>query len=81
METNINKSFAKYMNDGFILIMDTRLVPLSLLGDHDRPNIGFGFHDGLSFGFGCLGFGLGFAKGKNGGKCWVNEGNPMLWVY
>ena len=69
------------MNDGFILIMDTRLVPLILLGDRDRPNIGFGFHDGLSFCFGCLGFGLGSVQGENGGKCWVNEGNPMLWVY
>ena len=61
METNINKLFAKYRNEGFILIMDTKLVPLILLGDRDRPNIGFGFHDGLSFCFGCLGFGLGSA--------------------
>ena len=64
METNINKSFTKYRNEGFILIMDMRLVPLILLGDHDRPNIGFGFHDGLSFGFGCLGFVLGSTQGK-----------------
>ena len=49
-------------------IMETRLVPLILLGDCGRPNIGFGFHDGLSFHFGCLGFGLGSMQGKNGGE-------------
>ena len=55
-------------------------MPLILLGDHVRPNIGFGFHDDLSFGFGCLGFGLGSTHGKNGGEWWLNEVNPMLWV-
>ena len=61
METSINESFANYRNAGFILILDTRLVPLMLLGDRGRPIIGFGSHDGLSFllvvGF----FGLGYA--------------------
>ena len=49
---------------GFSLIVDTILALVMLLGDRGRPNIGFGFHDGLSFHFGWLGFGLGSAQGK-----------------
>ena len=67
METNVNALFANYGEVGCVSIVDTRLAPLMLLGDHGRPNIGFGFHDGLSFHFGCLGFGLGSMQGKNGG--------------
>ena len=62
METNINESFSNYRNVGFSLIVDTKLVPLMLLGDRGIPNIGFVYHDGLSFCFvvGC--FGPGFAQ-------------------
>ena len=67
METSINESFANYRNVGLSLIVDTRMAPLMLLGDCGKPNIGFVFHDGLSFHFGCLGFGLGSMQGKNGG--------------
>ena len=44
---------------GFSLIVDTRMAPSMLLGDHGRPNIGFGSHDGLSFNLvvGCFGLG------------------------
>ena len=64
METNVNALFAKYGEVGFVSIVDTKLAPLMLLGDCGRPNIGFGLHDGLSFPFGCFGFGLGSMQGK-----------------
>ena len=62
METNNNESFTNYGRVGFELEVDTRLAPLMLLRDRGRPNIGFGFHDGLSFHLvvGC--FGLGSAQ-------------------
>ena len=67
METNVNALFANYGEVGFVLIVDTRMVPFTLLEDCGKPNIGFVFHDGFSFHFGCLGFGLGSTQGKNGG--------------
>ena len=59
METNGNESFTNYGRVGFELEVDTRLAPLMLIGDCGRPNIGFGFHDGLSFRLvvGCFGLG------------------------
>ena len=74
METNVNELFTNYGQVGFMSIVDTRLVPLMLLGDRGKPNIGFGFDDSLSFHFGCLGFGLGFAQGKTGGECLLIKG-------
>ena len=78
METNVNESLINYRNAGFSLIMDTRMAPLMLLGDCGKPNIGFVFHDGLSFHFGCLGFGLGFAHGKNGGNFCLKKVSPLF---
>ena len=80
METNVNALFANYGEVGFVSIVDTKLAPLMLLGDCGRPNIGFGFQDGLSFYFGCLGFGLGYAQDKNGGNYWLIEGK-LCWFY
>ena len=59
IETNDNESFTNYGRVGFELQVDTRLVPLMLLGDHGRPNIGFGSHDGCHFGWLLVDFGLG----------------------
>ena len=64
METNVNALFANFGEVGFVSIVDTRLVPLMLLGVCGRPNIGFGFHDCLSFDFGCLGLVLALRTGK-----------------
>ena len=64
MDTIIIATKPNYGSVGFGWEVDTRLVPLMLLGDRGRPNIGVGFHDILSFHFGCLGFGLGFAQGE-----------------
>ena len=49
---------------GFSLIMDTMLVPLMLLGDCGRPNIGFGFHDGMPFHLVVYGLVSALCKGK-----------------
>ena len=63
-EINVNALFSNYEEVGFMSIVDTRMVPLMLLWDHGRHNIGFGSYDGLSFLLfvGC--FGLGSAQGK-----------------
>ena len=57
MDTNINIKSPGYGRVGFELEVDARLTPLMLLGESGIPNIGFGFHDGLSFRlvFGCFG--------------------------
>ena len=49
METSINEVFANYRNVGFSLIVESRLVPLTLLRDRGKPNIGFDSHDGFHF--------------------------------
>ena len=59
MKTNAKALFANCGEVGFMSIVDTRLVPLMLIGDRGRTKVGFGFHDGLSFHFGCSGFVLG----------------------
>ena len=60
METIINEVFVNYRNVGFSWLVDTTLEPLMLLGDHGRPNIGFGLYDGLSFHLVVGFFGVGF---------------------
>ena len=65
METIVIATKPNYGSVGFGWELDTKMVPLMLLGDRGRPNIGFGFHDGLSFHFGFLKFSLGSAQGKN----------------
>ena len=64
METNDNELFTNYRRLGFELVVDTMFAPLMILRDRGRPKIGFDFHDGLPFRFGCLGFGLGSAQGQ-----------------
>ena len=61
MDTNVNKSFENYRNVGFSLIVDTKMEPLMLLGDHGRLNIGFVSHDGCHFTWLLVDFGLGSA--------------------
>ena len=77
METNVNALFANYEVVS-MSIVDTKLVPLILLGNCGIPNIGFGFHNGLSFRFGFFGFGISSAQGKNGSDCWLIEGK-LCW--
>ena len=59
METNIHESFSNYRNVGFSLIVDSRLVPLILLRDRGKPNIGFDSHDGFHFAWLLVDFELG----------------------
>ena len=64
METNDKESFTNYGRVGFELEVDTNIAPLMLLGDCGRPNIGFGFHDGMPFHLVVLGLISALCKGK-----------------
>ena len=65
MEPNDNESFTNYGRVGFELEVDTRMVPLILLEDRGRPNIGFDSHDGCHFSWLLVDFGLGSSQEMN----------------
>ena len=71
MEPNDNESFTNYGRVGFQLEVDSRMVPLILLRDRGKPNIGFDSHDGFHFAWLLVDFELGSTQEMETTPCFV----------